>query len=58
MRYALDDSNTKKKKMYWFCKGLHYGMELHLSSHDCPTLHALVGKALQVEKSRLEFVEL
>ncbi|XP_072146524.1 uncharacterized protein [Setaria viridis] len=57
MRYAPGDSNTEKKKMYWFRKGLHWGIEIHLSAHDCPTLHALVGKALQVEKLRLEYEE-
>ena len=57
MRYATNDSNTEKKKMYWYHKGLHRGMAHHLAAHDCDTLHALVGKALVVEKSRLDYVE-
>lgn len=28
-----------------------------MSAHDCPTLHALVGQALRVEKLRLEYEE-
>ncbi|XP_072150052.1 uncharacterized protein [Setaria viridis] len=57
MRYAPDDTNTEKKKMYWFRKGLHHGMEMHLAMHDCQNLHALVGKVLRVEKSWLEYEE-
>lgn len=54
MRYTSDDSNIEKKKIYWFCKGLHQGMEMNLSAYDCPTIHALVGKALRVERLRFE----
>ena len=57
MRYALEDSDTEKKKMYWYRKGLHRVMAHHLSAHDCLTLHELIGKALRVEKSRLKYVE-
>jgi hypothetical protein len=30
MRYVPDDTNTEKKKVYWFRKGLHRGMAHHL----------------------------
>jgi hypothetical protein len=57
MRYVLDDTNTEKKKVYWFRKGLHKGMAHHLSEHDCPTLLSIIDKALIVERSRLEYME-
>jgi hypothetical protein len=57
MRYVPDDTNTEKKKVYWFKKGLHRGMAHHLVVHDCPTLRSIIDKALIVERSRLEYVE-
>jgi hypothetical protein len=57
MRYVPDDTNTEKKKVYWFRKGLHRGMAHHLAAHDCPTLRSIIDKALIVERSRLEYVE-
>jgi hypothetical protein len=56
MRYVPDDTNTEKK-VYWFKKGLHRGMAHHLAAHDCPTLRSIIDKALIVERSRLEYVE-
>jgi hypothetical protein len=57
MRYVPDDTDTEKKKVYWFRKGLHKGMAHHLSTHDCPTLRSIINKALIVERSRLEYME-
>jgi hypothetical protein len=57
MRYVPDDTNIEKKKVYWFRKGLHKGMAHHLSAHDCPTLRSIIDKALMVERSRLEYME-
>jgi hypothetical protein len=57
MRYVPDDTDTEKKKVYWFRKGLHKGMAHHLSAHDCPTLRSIIDKALIVETSRLEYLE-
>jgi hypothetical protein len=57
MRYVPDDTNTEKKKVYWFRMGLHKGMTHHLSAHDCPTLRSIIDKALIVERSRLEYME-
>ncbi|CAN6362592.1 unnamed protein product [Urochloa humidicola] len=57
MRYAPDETNTEKKKIYYFRKGLHHGMKLHLEAHDVTTLHQLIGKALKVEKARQECEE-
>jgi hypothetical protein len=57
MRYVSDDTNTEKKKVYWFRKGLHKGMAHHLSAHDCPTLRSIIDKALIIERSRLEYME-
>jgi hypothetical protein len=57
MRYVLDDTNTEKKKLYWFRKRLHRGMAQHLAAHVCLTLRSIINKALIVERSRLEYVE-
>jgi hypothetical protein len=57
MRYMPNDTNTEKKKVYWFRKGLHCGVAHHLAAHDCPTLRSIIDKALIVERSRLEYVE-
>jgi hypothetical protein len=57
MRYMPDDTNTEKKKVYWFRKGLHKVMAHHLAVHDCPTLRSIIDKALIVERSRLEYME-
>ncbi|CAN6205626.1 unnamed protein product [Urochloa humidicola] len=52
MRYAPDETNTEKKKIYYFRKDLHHGMKLHLEAHEVTTLHQLIGKALRIEKVR------
>jgi hypothetical protein len=57
MRYVPDDINTEKKKVYWFRKGLHKEMAHHLSAHDCLMLRFIIDKALIVERSRLEYME-
>jgi hypothetical protein len=57
MRYVPDNTNTEKKKVYWFRKGIHRGMAHHLAVHDCPTLCSIIDKALIIERSRLEYVE-
>jgi hypothetical protein len=57
MRYVSDDTKTEKKKVYWFRKGLHRGMAHHLAAHDFPTLRSIIDKALIVDRSSLEYVE-
>jgi hypothetical protein len=57
MGYVSDDTNIDKKKVYWFRKGLHKGMAHHLSAHDCPTLLSIIDKALIIQRSRLEYME-
>jgi hypothetical protein len=57
MRYVPDDTNIDKKKVYWFRKGLHKGMAHHLSAPDCPTLRSIIDKALIIERSRPEYME-
>jgi hypothetical protein len=57
MGYVPDDTNIDKKKVYWFRKGLHKGMAHHLSAHDCPTLLSIIDKALIIQRSRLEYME-
>jgi hypothetical protein len=57
MRYVPDDTDIEKKKVYWFRQGLHKGIAHHLSAHDCPTLRSIIDKALIIERSMLEYLE-
>nr|AAD22157.1 hypothetical protein [Sorghum bicolor] len=54
MRYAPDESNTEKKKMYFFKKGLSTRLKVALSGHTCYTLREMINKALEMERDRLE----
>ena len=54
MRYAPDESNTEKKKMYFFKKGLSTRLKVALSGHTCYTLREMVNKALEMQRDRLE----
>jgi hypothetical protein len=56
-RYVPDDTNTEKRKVNWFIKGLHKGMAHHLAAHNCLTLRSIIDKALIIERSRLVYVE-
>ncbi|CAO2148207.1 unnamed protein product [Urochloa humidicola] len=54
MRYAPEDTDTEKKKIYCYKRGLHRGMKLNLKTQDFTSLHQLTGKAFRVEKVRME----
>jgi hypothetical protein len=54
MRYALDETNTEKKKMYFFKKGLNSHLKVALSGHTCHTLCKMINKVLEMERDRLE----
>jgi hypothetical protein len=38
MRYAPKETNTDKKKMYHYKKGLNSHLKITLSGHECRTL--------------------
>jgi hypothetical protein len=38
MRYAPEETNTDKKKMYHYKKGLNSCLKITLSGHECHTL--------------------
>jgi hypothetical protein len=54
MRYAPGETDTEKKKMYCFKKGLNSRLKVALSGHACHTLHEMVNKVLEMERDRLE----
>jgi hypothetical protein len=54
MRYAPGETDTKKKKMYYFKKGLNSHLKVALSGHACRTLCEMVNKVLEMERDRLE----
>ena len=54
MRYAPGETDTEKKKMYCFKKGLNSRLKVALSGHACRTLREMVNKVLEMERDRLE----
>jgi hypothetical protein len=54
MRYAPGETDTEKKKIYYFKNGLNSCLKVALSGHACRTLHEMVNKELEMERDRLE----
>jgi hypothetical protein len=54
MRYAPGETDTEKKKMYYFKKGLNSHLKVALSGHACRTIREMVNKVLEMERDRLE----
>jgi hypothetical protein len=54
MRYAPGKIDTKKKKMYYFKKGLNSHLKVALSGHAYRTLREMVNKVLEMERDHLE----
>jgi hypothetical protein len=54
MRYAPGETDTEKKKMYCFKKGLNSRLKVALSGHACRTLREMANKVLEMERGRLE----
>ena len=54
MRYAPGETDTEKKKMYCFKKGLNPRLKVALSGHAYRTLREMVNKVLEMERDRLE----
>ena len=54
MRYALGETDSEKKKMYFFKKGLNTRLKVALSGHTYYTLSEMINKVLEMERDRLE----
>jgi hypothetical protein len=54
MRYAPGETDTEKKKMYYFKKGLNSHLKVALSGHACRTLREMINKVLEMERDHLE----
>ena len=54
MRYVPSETDSEKKKMYFFKKGLNTRIKLALLGHTCYTLREMVNKAFEMERDRLE----
>jgi hypothetical protein len=54
MRYAPGETDTEKKKMYVFKKGLNSHLKVALSGHTYHTLREMINKVLEMERDRLE----
>ena len=54
MRYAPSETDSKKKKMYFFNKCLNTRLKVALSGHTCYTLRKMINKVLVMERDRLE----
>jgi len=54
MRYAPGETDSEKKKMYFFKKGLNTRLKVALSGHTCYTLREMINKVLVMERGRLE----
>ena len=54
MRYAPGEINSKKKKMYFFKKGLNTCLKVALLGHTRYTLREMINKVLVMERDHLE----
>ena len=54
MRYAPGETDSEKKKMYFFKKGLNTCLKVALSGHTCYTLWEMINKVLEMERDHLE----
>ena len=54
MRYAPIETDSEKKNMYYFKKGLNTCLKVALSSHTYYTLWEMINKVLVMERDHLE----
>ena len=54
MRYAPGETDSEKKKMYFFKKGLNTRIMVAISGHTCYTLREIIHKALEMERDCFE----
>ena len=54
MRYTPGDTDSEKKKMHFFKKGLNTRLKVALSGHTCYTLRDMINKVLVMERDSLE----
>ena len=54
MRYAPSETDSEKKKMYFFKKGLNTRLKVAFLGHTCYTLQDMINKVLEMERDHLE----
>ena len=54
MRYAPGETDSEKKKMYFFKKGLNTHIKVALSGHTCYTMREMIKKTMEMELDNLE----
>ena len=54
LRYAPSETDSEKKKMYFFKKGLNTHIMVALLGHTCYTLREMINKTLEMERDHLE----
>ena len=54
MRFAPSETDSEKKKMYFFKKVLNTRLKVALLGHTCYTLHEMINKVLVRERDHLE----
>jgi hypothetical protein len=54
MQYTPEETNTNKKKMYHYKKGLNSRLKIALLGHECHTLQQMINKVLEMERDHLE----
>ena len=54
MRYAPGETDSEKKKMYFFKKGLNTRLKVALLGHTYYTLREIFNKVLLMERDRLD----
>ena len=52
MRYTPGETDSDKRKMYFFKKGLNTRLKVALSGHTCYTLWEMINKVLEIERDR------
>jgi hypothetical protein len=52
MRYAPDDTNTDREKLFWFLRGLHHGLRQGLKASKHKSFCHLVNCTIAVEDER------
>ena len=54
MRYTPSETDSEKKKMYFFKKGLNTHLKVALLSDTCYTLREMIKKVMEMERDHLE----
>ena len=54
MWYAPGETDSEKKKMYFFKNGLNTCLKVALSGHTCYTIREMINKVSVMERDHLE----